>query len=152
MKIDIKRIDKDLPLPIYETNGSVGFDLICREDTIINTHDIAMIPVNIIVKTPKGYMLSISLRSSTPRKYGLLMPHGIGVIDQDYCGSNDELKVLVYNFGTYIRPGHRIPQSVSIKRGDKIAQGVFIKVEIAEWNEIDIIEDNSRGGFGSTDA
>tara|TARA_Y100000310_G_C20671515_1_gene810550 strand:- start:2128 stop:2559 length:432 start_codon:yes stop_codon:yes gene_type:complete len=142
MKVNIKRIDKDLPLPIYETNGSVGFDLICREDTIICTAHLGMIPVNIIVKTPKGYMLSISLRSSTPRKKCLLIPHGIGVIDQDYCGPNDELKVLVYNFS-------KINQTV--RRGDKIAQGIFIKVGIAKWNEIDIIEDDSRGGFGSTD-
>lgn len=142
MKVNIKRIDKGLPLPVYETAGSVSFDLICRRGVTIPAKQVQLIPCNIIVKIPKGYMLSISLRSSTPRKYSLLMPHGIGVIDQDYYGEKDEISVQVYNFGI---------EQVLIERGDKIAQGIFIKIGITKWNEIEIIEDDSRGGFGSTD-
>ena len=81
MNIDIKRIDKDLPLPEYKTAGSVGFDIHCRKETIIPAGKIGLVPGNIIVKTPPGYMLLLALRSSTPRKKGLIKPHGIGVID-----------------------------------------------------------------------
>ena len=142
MKVKIKRIDKNLPLPIYETSGSVGFDLLCREDVIINPSEVALIPVNVIVETPQGYMLMVTLRSSTPRKYGLLMPHGVGVIDNDYCGEEDEIKIQVYNF---------TDSPVTVNRGDKIAQGIFTKVDIAQWEEVDKMKPETRGGFGSTD-
>lgn len=141
MKANIKRVDKGLPLPIYETKGSVGFDLICRRGITIPAKQLQLIPCNIIVKVPKNYMLSISLRSSTPRKYSLLIPHGIGVIDQDYYGENDEINVQVYNFGI---------ERIHIERGIKLAQGIFIKIGIAEWNEIEVIKDKNRTGFGST--
>src|SRR5579884_470020 len=96
--VTIKRIDSSLPLPTYATAGSVGFDLICREDTEIAPRTIGLIPGNVIVQTPPGYMLLLALRSSTPRRKGLLIPHGLGIIDQDYCGEGDELLVQVYNF------------------------------------------------------
>ena len=83
----------------------------------------------------------VTLRSSTPRKYGLLMPHGVGIIDNDYAGEGDEIKIQVYNFSN--RP-------VTIKRGDKIAQGIFVRVDRVEWAEVDRMERKTRGGFGST--
>ena len=79
MKVKIKRLDKDLPLPMYETSGSVGFDLLCRESVTIASQTVALIPANVIVETPPGYMLMVTLRSSTPRKKGLLIPHGVGL-------------------------------------------------------------------------
>lgn len=141
MKVKIKRIDKSLPLPIYETIGSVGFDITARENITIPPKEISMIPSNLIVEVPKGYMLVIASRSSTPSKKGLLPPHGLGIIDHDYCGPEDEIKVLVYNF---------TEKSVEIKRGDKIAQGVFVKINKFNWEEVDEIMKKSRGGFGST--
>lgn len=142
MKINIKRIDKSLPLPAYETEKSVGFDLITREDTLIKKGEIGLIPCNIIVEVPKGFIFIISSRSSSPKKKGLLMPHGIGVIDQDYCGPKDEIKAQFYNFSD---------NDVLIKRGEKVAQGIFMPVEIIEWEEKDEMKKESRGGFGSTD-
>lgn len=141
MKVKVKRIDEKLPLPIYETEGSVGFDFICRENITIEPNNLALIPANVIVETPPGYALIVALRSSTPKKSGLLMPHGIGIIDQDYCGPEDEVLIQVYNFRS---------ESVKIKRGDKIAQGVFIKVDQATWSEPAKIDRETRGGFGST--
>ena len=88
-KIRIKRVDKTLPLPKFETGGSVGFDLIARKDVVVHHHRPSLIPANIIVQVPRGYMLQISLRSSSPRKYELMMPHGVGVIDADYCGDDE---------------------------------------------------------------
>ena len=98
MKVRIKRIDKSLPLPQYETAGAVGFDFLAREEVTINPQEIKLIPGNVIVEVPKGYALILASRSSTPKKHGLTKPHGIGVIDQDYCGPEDEVKIQVYNF------------------------------------------------------
>lgn len=141
MEVQVIRIDKNLPLPKYETDGAVGFDLLTREDTLIEARNLGLIPSNLIVKIPKGYMLILASRSSTPRKKGLSIPHGIGIIDQDYHGPHDELLIQVFNF---------TEQSITIKRGDKIAQGIFVKMNRFNFEEVNIIKDNSRGGFGST--
>ena len=141
MKITIKRIDKSLPLPKYETSGSVGFDLICRESVVVKPKEIARIPANIIVKTPPGYMLMLIARSSTPVKKGLMLINGAGIIDQDYCGAEDEIRVQVYNF---------TDKEARVAVGDRIAQGIFVKIERGEWEEVEKSEDHSRGGFGST--
>jgi dUTP pyrophosphatase len=138
--VTIKRIDKTLPLPTYATAGSVGFDLLCREDTEIAPYTLGLIPGNVIVQTPPGYMLMITLRSSTPRRKGLLIPHGLGVIDQDYSGEGDEVMISVYNFRD---------EAVLVKRGERIAQGLFIPVMQVAWNEVDSVG-KGRGGFGST--
>lgn len=143
INVKIKRIDKDLPLPRYETSGSVGFDLLARETTVIEAGSIVLIPSNVIVEIPEGYMLVVASRSSTPKKKGLLPPHGIGIIDQDYCGPKDEIGIQVYNFTN---------QPVTIERGEKIAQGVFVRVDRFTWEEVDEMQQESRGGFGSTDA
>ncbi len=142
MKVKIKRIDNSLPLPIYETDGSVGFDLLAREDTAIDPKSIELIPANVIVEVPIGYALILASRSSTPRKHGLTKPHGIGVIDQDYCGNEDEVKIQMMNF---------TDQPVTIKKSTKIAQGLFVRVDKLEFDEVDEIKKESRGGFGSTD-
>lgn len=141
MKVQIKRIEKDLPLPIYETAGSVGFDISARTDIEIAPRSIEMVPTNLIVEVPQGYMLVVASRSSTPIKKGLTPPHGFGIIDHDYCGPTDEIKVLVYNF---------TDQPVQITRGEKIAQGVFVKIDRFQWQEVEEINKESRGGFGST--
>ena len=142
MQVKIKRVDKGLPLPIYETGGSVGFDLLARETVIINPKEIALIPANIIVEVPAGFMLMLVSRSSTPKKKGLLKPHAVGIIDQDYCGEKDEIKIQVYNFTDNV---------VTVARGEKISQGIFVKVDRFEWNEVENMEAESRGGFGTTD-
>ena len=143
MKVRIQRIDKDLPLPVYETDGSVGFDILARETVVIEHRMIELVPANIVVEVPKGYMLVVASRSSTPRKKGLAPPHGFGIIDHDYCGPEDEIKIQVYNFSG---------EPVTIERGEKIAQGVFVRIDKFEWEEVDGIRGESRGGFGSTDA
>jgi len=142
MQVRIQRIDKTLPLPVYETAGSVGFDLVARESVTIEPGKIELIPGNVIVEVPAGYMLAVASRSSTPKKKGLTPPHGFGIIDHDYCGPTDEIKIQVYNFSSV---------AVTIERGEKIAQGVFVRVDKFEWQEVDSIREENRGGFGSTD-
>ncbi len=140
LQVTIKRIDTDLPLPIYATAGSVGFDLLCREETEIEPRTVELIPSNVIVRIPAGYMLMLTLRSSTPLRKGLLIPNGVGIIDQDYCGEGDELKIQVFNFRD---------EAVTVTRGERIAQGIFIPIMHVRWNEVDAMG-QGRGGFGST--
>ena len=143
MQVKIKRIDLSLPLPVYKTAGSVGFDLVTRETTVVPPGAIARIPSNIVVQTPPGYMLLLTMRSSTPvKKPGLIKPHAIGVVDQDYCGPDDEIKFQVQNVSS-------VP--ITVERGDQIGQGIFVRVDQAELVEIAELAGASRGGFGSTD-
>jgi dUTP pyrophosphatase len=140
LNVAIKRIDKSLPLPLYATAGSVGFDLLCREDVEILPRQLGMVPGNVIVQIPDGYYLMLTLRSSTPRRKGLLIPNGVGIIDRDYCGEGDELKVLVFNFSE---------ETALVQKGERIAQGLFIPVMRVEWEEVEEVG-QGRGGFGST--
>lgn len=139
--VRIQRVDPTLPLPKYETEGSVGFDLIARETVTVEPGAIALIPANVIVETPNGYALILASRSSTPKKKGLSFPHAIGVIDQDYCGPQDEVKIQVMNF---------TKEPVTVERGEKVAQGMFVRVDQLQWEEVADIGRGTRGGFGST--
>jgi dUTP pyrophosphatase len=141
MKVLIKRVDKTLSLPRCETAGSVGFDFLARKSVKVTPKSLALVPGNVIVEVPKGYMLLIASRSSTPKKKGLLTPHGIGVLDQDYCGPEDEAMIQVYNF---------TDQVVIIERGERIAQGIFVRVDRPDWVEVEEVTSATRGGIGST--
>ena len=141
MNVKIKRIDKSLPLPVYQTKGAAGFDILCRKNTEIKPKEVALIPGNIIVKVPDGYMLLLALRSSVPRKKGLLKPHGVGILDNDYCGEEDELMIQVYNY---------TEKTVTVEKGERIAQGIFVKRGKFEWEESEKMASPDRGGFGST--
>ncbi|MBP7057787.1 dUTP diphosphatase [Candidatus Gracilibacteria bacterium] len=140
-KVKIKRVDTSLPLPQYATSGAVAFDVIARVETVIKPGEVELVPGNVIVEIPKNYMLILACRSSTPIKRGLMSPHGIGIIDQDYCGPADELKVQLYNF---------TKEAVTVARGERIAQGIFARIDRFEWEEVEEMEKPSRGGFGST--
>jgi len=141
MQVKIKRIDKELPLPAYQTAGSAGFDIYARENTSIAPKTIALVQSNLIIATPPGYMLVVASRSSTPKRKGLMVANGIGIVDSDYSGPEDEVKILVYNF---------TENEVVVEKGERIAQGLFVKVEQGQWEEVDEMSAKTRGGFGST--
>ena len=141
MKINIKRIDPTLPMPEYQTDGSAAFDLYSREDMTIKPHSIARIPANLIVETPPGYVLVVTLRSSSPKRKNFNHPGGIGVVDSDYRGPEDELLVQIYNFSD---------EHVQVEKGERIAQALFIEVPKVEFTENGLSSEQSRGGFGST--
>lgn len=141
MNVEITRIDTELPLPKYESAGAVGFDIVVRETTTIDPGKIALVPGNIIVKVPEGHALLIFPRSSLPRKKMLVCPHSVGVIDQDYHGPEDEIMVQVQSISD---------EPVVVERGERIAQGLFMRVDVATWQEVDDHGAESRGGFGST--
>ena len=141
MQVAVSRIDTSLPLPTYASSGAVGFDLVTRETTVIEPGAIALVAGNVVVKVPEGYALLIVPRSSLPRKKGLVCPHSVGVIDCDYHGPKDEILVQVQNI---------TKEPVTVERGERIAQGLFVKVEKADWLEVEAHGAESRGGFGST--
>jgi len=140
VKARITRLDASVPLPQRETSGAAGFDLAASADVTIAPGTIALIPTGVIVKVPDGYFLGIFARSSTPLKRGLMVANGVGVIDADYCGPKDEVKVQVLNF---------TQAPVHVKRGDRIAQGIFLKYSAPAWEEGEPAGP-TRGGFGST--
>lgn len=141
MKLPITKLVPDAQLPEYKTKGSAGFDLSATETVVIAPKTIGMIPTGLVAKVPEGHMLMICSRSSTPIKKGLTPPHGVGILDQDYCGPKDEIRVMVYNF---------LETSVTVEKGERIAQGVIVKIEQCEIVDTPISTQESRGGFGST--
>ncbi|KKW42914.1 MAG: Deoxyuridine 5'-triphosphate nucleotidohydrolase Dut [Candidatus Magasanikbacteria bacterium GW2011_GWA2_56_11] len=141
MQVKIKRFDPSLPLPDYQTPGAAAFDIYSRIPATIKAGETAFLPTNLIIATPPGYMLMISARSSSAKKKGLTMRNGIGIIDQDYCGNADEIHLLAYNFTDH---------EVTIERGERLAQGIFVKIDRADWLETETMSAESRGGFGST--
>jgi dUTP pyrophosphatase len=142
MHLPITLVDTTLPLPEYGTAGSVGFDLYARVETVVAPKSLGFIPSNVIVATPPGHVFFVASRSSTPRKKGLLIPHGIGVVDQDYCGPKDEILIQVYNF---------TDQPVTVARSERIAQGLLMPIERPELvHTATTVAAESRGGIGST--
>ena len=142
MRVSITRIDKSLPLPRYESSGATAFDFVTRETTVIAPRAIGLVPGNVVVAVPEGYALLVIPRSSLARKKALVCPHSFGVIYQDYCGPKDEIFIQVQNVSD---------APVTIEQGERIAQGLFVKIETAEWQEVDSHGKETRGGFGSTD-
>lgn len=143
MKTTISRIDATLPLPEYHTPGAVAFDFYAREDVFIAGKSVVKIPSNLIIATPPGFALIVASRSSLFGKKGLILTNGIGIIDNDFCGPNDEIQISVYNVND---------TGTKVDRGERIAQGVFVAINRAEWLESqNKTVENSRGGFGSTD-
>jgi dUTP pyrophosphatase len=141
MKVVIKRVDPSLPVPKYETAGACCFDLLMREKITIPAHNVALLPTNIIMEVPEGYVLFITPRSSTPKKKGLLIPHGIGIIDQDFCGPKDEILFQVLNY---------TDTEVVVEKGERLAQGCLLPVAKALFVESETISSKTRGGIGST--
>jgi dUTP pyrophosphatase len=140
MNIHVKRIDKDLPLPEYKTEGAAGFDLSARETVVIDSHAVGYVALNVVIEPPQGYFTLLVPRSSL-HKRGLMPVNGVGIIDADYAGNDDELKAALYNF---------TEQSVTIERGERIMQGVFAPLVRPTFSEVEKMESATRGGFGTT--
>ncbi len=130
-----------MPLPSYQTAGSAGFDLAASADLTIQPGQIALVPTGLVIAVPAGHFLGIFARSSTPLKRGLIVANGVGVLDSDYSGPTDELKIQLMN-------GTAAP--VGVKRGDRLAPGVIIPFVRSEFEEAAAASGPDRGGFGST--
>ena len=141
MNVRIRRLHTDTPLPRYESDLAAAFDFSAAADVVIEPRQVALVPTGLVVEVPPGMFLGVFARSSTPVKRGLMVANGVGVIDPDYCGPADEVKIPVMNFTA---------ATVTIRRGDRIAQGIFLAAPRVTWTETDELRSDSRGGFGAT--
>lgn len=138
--IAIKKLHKDAVIPQYQTPGSVGFDFHTIEDLVLAPGEFKLIRTGLAIGTPENYMLALVPRSSTYMKWALTMPNSIGVVDQDYSGDEDEVKIPVVNESDGF---------TKISKGQRIAQGIFLSVGKFGFFECDSMGE-SRSGFGST--
>jgi dUTP pyrophosphatase len=141
MRLKIKRLDTAVGLPEPASSRAAGFDLASAVDLEIPPRSIRLVGTGLVIAVPDGYFLGIFARSSTPLKRGLMVANGVGVIDPDYCGPSDEIKIQVLNF---------TETPVLVKRGDRLAQGIVLPAPQIEWEEVDDVAAPARGGFGST--
>jgi dUTP pyrophosphatase len=140
MRVKVTRLNPSIPLPVYSTVGAAAFDLAAAEDLEIAPGEIKLVGTGLVFQVPDGHFLAIFARSSTPLKRGLAVANGVGVLDSDYSGPTDELKIQLVNFTKDI---------VTVKAGDRLAQGIVLqspRVEFVEGETAAV----SRGGFGST--
>lgn len=142
MEVKIARIHPDARIPEYKTVGSACFDFETIEDRTVAPGEIALLRTGLVVVTPPGYFLAIAPRSSM-HKAGLDKPHSFGILDPDYSGPEDEVKILVRNFSD---------KPVRIEKYQRLAQGYFSQVPRVRWQEVNPnqLKKQSRGGIGST--
>ncbi|MDD4151830.1 MAG: dUTP diphosphatase, partial [Candidatus Gracilibacteria bacterium] len=125
----------------YETSGACAFDFKSIEEVVFEPGEFKLIETGVVVEIPKGYMLQLRPRSSTFKKHGLMQVNSVGIVDQDYCGDNDTIKFPFMNM---------TKEKQIIEVGTRIGQGVFVKIEIADFEVVETMGNNDRGGFGTT--
>ena len=141
MILKIKRLQSAVGLPEPATSHAAGFDLAAATDIEIPARGVRLVGTGLVIAVPEGHFLGIFARSSTPLKRGLMVANGVGVIDADYCGPDDEIKIQVLNI---------TDAPVTVTRGDRLAQGIVLPCPRIEWQEVVEMTVPTRGGFGST--
>lgn len=137
--------NKGINLPIRKTKYSAGYDIEAAEDCVIPAFSKEKKPT--LVKTGiKAYMqddevLLLYNRSSNPKKKGLVMSNGVGVIDKDYYGNQDNDGHIMFSFFNIK------DEDITIKKGEAIGQAVFQKYLVIDD---DVATGERKGGFGST--
>lgn len=134
--------DLDFELPKRSTLHSAGYDIAIIEDMDIEPGEIKSGITGIKAFMMDDEVLKMYPRSSLPRNYNLTIPNNVGIIDKDYYGNvkNDgAICVTLHNFGT---------KKVSLKKGERVAQGIFQKYLISPFEEQ--VTSVRNGGFGST--
>jgi len=133
--------EPDFDLPKRSTKKSSGYDFIVPEDTICKSHEITMVKSGVKAYFPDDETLLLFNRSSNPKKKGLIILNGVGVVDADYADNPDnegEIAGLFYNM---------LDEDIVLKAGEKMMQGVFVNYGITDD---DNAEGERIGGFGST--
>jgi dUTP pyrophosphatase len=141
MKVLITRLDPELPLPTYAQPGDAGADLYARIDVTLAPGERTLVPTGIAIALPEGIVGLVHPRSGLAIRNGISMVNTPGTIDAGYRG---EIAVALIN--------HDPSLSFTIKRGDRIAQLLFQRVERGDFLEVESLPGSMRGsgGFGST--
>jgi dUTP pyrophosphatase len=141
LQVLIKRLDPGVPLPKYSKGGDAGADVVTRIDLTLDPGERALAPTGIAIALPNGYAAFAHPRSGLAIKHGVSMVNTPGTIDAGFRG---ELQIILINLDPH--------EAISFKRGDRIAQLVFQKVEHADFVEVEELPGSGRsdGGFGST--
>ena len=142
VRILVKKFDKNIKLPNYETSGSSGMDLLAfvKNNITINPGNTAIIPTGIALAIPKNYEMQIRPRSGLAAKKGISVLNTPGTVDSDYRG---EIKIILINLGK---------KEYVVKSGDRVAQMILCPVAKAKLQEVKNLTKTIRGkgGFGST--
>lgn len=142
MRINIKYHNRAYfnKLELKKINKGDWIDLYCAKTTRLIRGEYTQIPLGVSMELPKGYEAYVLPRSSTYQKYGILMTNGMGVIDNSYCGDDDEWKF----------PALAV-RDTTITRGERIAQFRIVKNQPnIKFVSRETLGNINRGGFGST--
>ncbi len=139
--VTVRRLDPALPLPSYARDDDAGLDLHAAQDVTLGPGERALVPTGLAVAIPPGYAGFVLPRSGLALRHGVTVLNAPGLIDAGYRG---ELKVLLVN--------HDARATVTLARGERVAQLVVQRVERAALVEADELPPSARGagGFGST--
>ena len=125
---------------IERFNVGDWIDLRAAEDVTMKAGEYRMIPLGVAMELPKGYEALVAPRSSTFRKYGIILTNSVGIIDEAYKGDNDEWNFLAYAV-----------RNTFIKKNERICQFRIIKHQpLIHLQEVDNLGNADRGGIGST--
>lgn len=139
LRVDVQRLDPEMPLPAYAHPGDAGIDLHARESIVIPCGGgRVLMPTGIAIAIPLGWAGFVLPRSGLALRHGLSVMNSPGLIDSAYRG---ELKVVLINTDP--------TDDYEVTRGDRIAQLVLQRVGEVTWNEVDELSGDDRGGgFG----
>ncbi|MGI5949618.1 dUTP diphosphatase [Peptoniphilus sp.] len=141
MKVKIINKSKH-EMPEYKTKGASGIDIRANleSDIVLKPLERILVPTGLFLEMEEGYEAQVRARSGLAIKKGISLVNGIGTIDSDYRG---EVKVIIINLSN---------EEVTIKDGERIAQIVFMKIEVPQIIETQNISETERGdgGFGHT--
>ena len=139
LPVAVQRLDPDLPLPATAHNGDAGVDLYARENALIAANGgRVLMPTGLAIAIPLGFAGFVVPRSGLALKHGITLVNTPGIIDSGYRG---ELKVVMINTDPTV--------DYLITRGDRIAQLLIQRIETIDWNVVDNLDGEDRGGgFG----
>ena len=140
VRVAVRRLDPDLPLPAYAHPEDAGLDLLAASPVTLGPGARTLVPTGIAVAIPSGYAGLVLPRSGVALRSGVTVLNAPGLIDAGYRG---EIQVLLVNHDA---------APVTFERGARIAQLVIQRVERAQLHECEALPPSKRGagGFGST--
>ena len=152
MKVRIFRKDKSIFLPKRQTSHSVGLDVYAAQSVDLWPGRVAIVPTGLIIESPPGYYFKIFIRSGFAIKNGISLINDVGIIDEDYCGPEDEVKIALIRHYNPVDP--LLNRPIIIEKGMRFAQIIFEKNVITDVEWIEQAKSDfagkSRGGLGST--